>query len=100
MGLTAEFVPKVCSGPGPDRLERTCATVLEEFLHAWVPPVPVTPGVGTDVVSSSPLILGMLEPVCLFLIAVLFHCVNETHFLYPFFCCETSGLFLASGYHK
>ena len=34
-----------------------------EFLGAWVPLVPVTPGVGADVVSytSEPMILGMLE---------------------------------------
>ena len=42
VGLAVEFVPKVCS----DRLEGTCATGLAEFLCAWVPLVPVTPGVG------------------------------------------------------
>ena len=31
---------------------------------------------------------------------VVFHCVNEPHFLYPFFCCGTSGLFPASSYNK
>ena len=31
---------------------------------------------------------------------VVLHCVNVLHFLYPFFCWETSGLFLASGYCK
>ena len=56
VGLAAEFAPKVCSGPGPDRPEGTRATALVEFFHAWVPLVPVTPGVGTDV-SASPLML-------------------------------------------
>ena len=31
---------------------------------------------------------------------VVFHCVNEPHFLYPFFCFGTSGLFAASSYNK
>ena len=31
---------------------------------------------------------------------MVFHCVNEPHFLFPFFCCGKSGLFPASGYHK
>ena len=31
---------------------------------------------------------------------VVFHCVIEPHFLYPFFCCGTSGLFPASSYNK
>ena len=44
-------------GTGPDKLEGTQATGLAEFLHAWVELVPVTPSVGTDVVSSSLLIL-------------------------------------------
>ena len=58
VGLASEFAPKVCSGTSPDRLEGTHATGQVEFLGAWVPLVPVTPGgVGTDVVSSSPLIL-------------------------------------------
>jgi hypothetical protein len=54
VGLTVEFAPKVCSGPGPDRPEGARATSLAEFLHACVQQVPVTPSVGTDVVSSSP----------------------------------------------
>jgi hypothetical protein len=33
------------------RLEGTCATGLAEFLGAWVPLVPLTSGVGVDVVS-------------------------------------------------
>jgi hypothetical protein len=56
VGLAAELVPKVCSGHWP-RPEGTCATSGVEFLHAWVPLVPVTPCVVADVVSSSPLIL-------------------------------------------
>jgi hypothetical protein len=39
--LAVEFVAKVC----PDKPEVTHATGLVEFLHAWVLPVPVTPGV-------------------------------------------------------
>ena len=31
---------------------------------------------------------------------VVFHCVNEPYFLYPFFCHGTSWLFPASGYNK
>ena len=31
---------------------------------------------------------------------IVFHCVNEPHFLYPLFCWGTSGLFLAFGYDK
>ena len=39
------------------RPEGTHATGRLEFLGAWVLLVPVTSGVGADVVSSSPLIL-------------------------------------------
>ena len=56
VGLAAEFTPKVCSGHQP-RPEGTCATGQSEFLHVWVLLVAVTPTVGADVVSSSPLIL-------------------------------------------
>ena len=45
--------PRSAQGTGSDRPEGTCATVLAEFLYAWVPLVPVTPGVGTDVMSFS-----------------------------------------------
>jgi hypothetical protein len=31
---------------------------------------------------------------------VVLHCVNEPHFLHPFFCHGTSGLFPASGNHQ
>jgi hypothetical protein len=31
---------------------------------------------------------------------IIFHCVNELHFLYPFFSWGTSGLFPASDYYK
>ena len=31
---------------------------------------------------------------------LIFFCENESYFLYPFFCCRTSGLFPASNYHK
>ena len=44
-------------GTGPDRPEETRGTGLVEFLLIWVLLVPVTPSVGTEVVSSSPLIL-------------------------------------------
>ena len=44
-----------------DRLEGTCITGLAEFLHAWVPLVPVIHSVETHVVSSSPLILATLH---------------------------------------
>jgi hypothetical protein len=57
VGLAVEFVPKVCSGHQL-RLEGTCATGQVEFLGAWVLLVPVTPGVGANVVSSSPLIIS------------------------------------------
>jgi hypothetical protein len=56
MGLAVEFAPKFCSGHWPIP-ERTCATGLEKFLHAWILLVPVTPEVQTDVVSFSPIIL-------------------------------------------
>ena len=49
--------PRSAQGTGPDRPEGTCVTGLVEFLRVLVPLVPVTSGVGTDVVSSSPLIL-------------------------------------------
>ena len=54
--LTVDFVPKVCSGHWP-RQEGTSVTGWAEFLDGQVPLVPVTPGVGADVVPSSPLIL-------------------------------------------
>jgi len=31
---------------------------------------------------------------------LVFHGINEPHFPYPFFCCETSGFFPAPGCHK
>ena len=31
---------------------------------------------------------------------VVFHCVNEPYFLYPFFCCGTSGFSPSSEYNK
>ena len=64
VGLAGEFAPKVCSGPWPRQTRRTHATDLEEFLHAWVRPVPVTPGVVDRccvLLTSDPLILGVLE---------------------------------------
>ena len=39
VGLTVEFVPKVCSGQ-PPRPEGTHATGLVEFLGTWVLLVP------------------------------------------------------------
>jgi hypothetical protein len=62
VGLAAEFDPnsefghELCSGHQL-RPEGTCATGWMEFLGACIPLVPVTPGVGVDVVSSSPPIL-------------------------------------------
>ena len=56
------YTPKVCSGHWP-RPEGNNATGWAEFLGAWVLPASVTPGVGTDVVSSASnaMILGVLE---------------------------------------
>ena len=41
VGLTAEFVPKVCSGHQL-RLEGTCSTGQARFLSPWSPLAPVT----------------------------------------------------------
>ena len=54
--LAVEFTLKICSRQWP-RPEGTCATGQVDFLGAWVPLVPVTPGVGVDIVPSSSLIL-------------------------------------------
>ena len=54
--LAVKFMPKVCSGHWL-RPERTCATGWVEFLGAWVPLFPVTPGVRADALFSSSLIL-------------------------------------------
>ena len=46
------------------RLEGTCVTGWAEFLSAWVPLVPVTPGVGDRccvLLTSDPMILGVLK---------------------------------------
>ena len=51
VGLAVELAPKVCSGHYPRRAGSR-ATGKAEFLPAWVPLVPVTSGVGADVVSS------------------------------------------------
>jgi hypothetical protein len=56
VGLAAEFEPKVCSGHRL-RLEGSCATGRVELPSAPVPLVPVTSGVGADVMFFSPLIL-------------------------------------------
>ena len=56
VGLASELVPNVCSGHRLS-VEGTCATGWAEFLGARVQLVPVTSGVGADVMSSSPLIL-------------------------------------------
>ena len=56
VGLAEEFIPKVCSGHQPIT-EGTCATGQAVFMDPWIPLVPVTSDVGTDVVSFSPLIL-------------------------------------------
>lgn len=34
---------------------------VQDFLHPWVLGNPVTPGVGPDVVSCSPVMLGILQ---------------------------------------
>ena len=47
-----DFMLKVCSGHQP-RTEGTCATGRAEFLGVCVQLVPVTSGVGADVVSFS-----------------------------------------------
>ena len=52
VGLAAEFAPKVCSV----LWQGTCATGRVELLGAWVPLVSVTPVVGFEVESSSPLV--------------------------------------------
>ena len=57
LAAEAEFGPKVCSGHQL-RPEGTCDTSWARFLCPRSPLVPVTPGgVGTDIVSSSPLVL-------------------------------------------
>jgi hypothetical protein len=56
VGQAAEFTPKVCSGHWLT-LELNFATGQVEYLGAWVLLVPVIPGVGAGVVSSSLLIL-------------------------------------------
>ena len=60
VGLAVEFATKVCSGHWP-RPEVTHATGWVEFLVARALLVPVTSGVGADVVSSSPLILCVIQ---------------------------------------
>ena len=52
VGLAAEFTHKDCLGHLP-RTEGTCATGRAEFLGVCVQLVPVTSGVGADVVSFS-----------------------------------------------
>ena len=59
MGLAAELLPKVCSVHW-SRMGGTHAICQAEFLGARVLLVPLTFGVGADVVSSSPLILSMI----------------------------------------
>jgi hypothetical protein len=56
VGLALELELNVCSGLQP-RQEGHCATGRAEFLGDQVPLVPVTSGIGADVVSSSPVIL-------------------------------------------
>jgi hypothetical protein len=57
IGLAVELVPKVCS----DRPEGTRATCLAEFLCAWFRWSQLLPVLGTDAVSSSPLILKRFQ---------------------------------------
>ena len=62
--LAVELHPRSAQDTSPDRPEGTHSTGLVEFLCAWVPLVPVTPGVGDRccvLLTSDPLILGMLE---------------------------------------
>ena len=57
VGLAAEFLPNVCSGHEP-RPEGSLATGWVRFLCPLISLVSViSGGVGTDVVSSSPLML-------------------------------------------
>ena len=65
MRLSVEFALKVFSGHWL-RPKGTCATGQVEFLGAWVPLVPVTPCLGADVVSSSPLILYIMSLISYF----------------------------------
>jgi hypothetical protein len=60
VGLAVEFTPKFCSGQLL-RQEGTHSTGLVGFVGPWILLVPVTPGVGTDIVSSDTMILGILE---------------------------------------
>jgi hypothetical protein len=62
-GWLQSLCPRSAQGAGPDRPEGTCATGLVEFLYAWIPLVPVNPGVGDRccVLTSDPLILGSLS---------------------------------------
>jgi hypothetical protein len=53
VGLAVEFEPKVCSGHRL-RQKGTHATGRVEFLGVQLALVPVTSGVGANVVSSSP----------------------------------------------
>jgi len=47
-------------GIGSDRKELVLLAG-REILHPWILGVPVTLGIGADVLASSPIILGMLE---------------------------------------
>ena len=58
------FHPRCAQGPGPDRPEGTSVSGMVEFLHAWVPLVPIIHGVGDRcfvLFTFDPLILGTLE---------------------------------------
>ena len=50
--------------------------------------------------SSSIHCLGKTHDIFVLNSCVVFHCVNEPHFLCSLLNCTTSGLFPASGYHK
>ena len=60
VGLGVKPAPKVCSG-NLLKQEGTLPLPGQGFLSLWILGVPVTPGVGADVVASSPVILGVLE---------------------------------------
>ena len=56
VGLAVDLAPKIGSW-NLLRPEGTCATGWMGFLCLWILLIPVTPGVGMDVLSSSTLIL-------------------------------------------
>lgn len=60
MGLGAELGPVSTQGTGSDWKELVTLSGLG-FLCPWIPVVPITHGVGADIVVSSPMNLDVLE---------------------------------------